>query len=107
MNWMMRRYDPAPFWNVPHEWPAQTAFIVAGGPSVLRQNLEVLRGANVIAINSSIYAVPWAQFLFFGDFRWFNEPANSAAVMQFGGRVVTTSKLVRHPKVLVCRKVEP
>jgi len=107
MNWMMKRYDPAPFWNVPHEWPAQTAFIVAGGPSVLRQDLELLRGRNVIAINSSIYAVPWAQFLYFGDFRWWDESANRAALEQYQGCIVTTTRLIRHPKVMICRKTNP
>src|SRR5262252_9262135 len=107
MNWTMKRYDPAPFWNVPHEWPAQTAFIVAGGPSVLQQDLELLRGRNVIAINSSVYAVPWAQFLYFGDYRWLAEPENRDAVAKFAGRTVTTSRLARDPKILLCRKGDP
>src|SRR5262245_43560906 len=107
MNWTMKRYEPMPYWSVPQEWDAQTVFIVAGGPSVLDVNLELLRGRNVIAINSSVYAVPWAQFLFFGDYRWYAESENRIAVANFSGRVVTTSKLVRDPKVLICRKTEP
>src|SRR5262245_58161205 len=107
MTWVMKRYDPAPFWTVPHEWPGQTAFIVAGGPSVLNVDLELLRGRNVIVINSSVYAVPWAQYLYFGDFRWWNEMENRAAVDAFAGRVITTTRLVRLPKVLVCRKANP
>ena len=80
------------YWTVPREWPGETAFIVGGGPSVLGQNLEALRGRRVIVINSSVYAVPWADICYFGDWRWWNE--NRAAVASFAGRVVTTSRMV-------------
>jgi hypothetical protein len=97
-----------PFWSVPHEWPGETAFIVGGGPSVLGHDLETLRGRRVIVINSSIHAAPWADVLYFGDWRWWNESENRAAVAAFGGRVVTTSQMVSgDPKVLVCRKIKP
>ena len=96
-----------PFWSVPREWPGETVFIVGGGPSVLGQDLKALRGRRVIAINSSVYAVPWADILFFGDWRWWNEPDNRAAAASFAGRVVTTSRLVSDNKVLVCRKTNP
>lgn len=93
------------FWSVQREWPGETAFIIGGGPSVLGQDLEALRGRRVIAINSSVYAVPWADVLFFGDWRWWDD--NRAAVDSFAGRVVTTSRLVPDRKVLVCRKANP
>jgi hypothetical protein len=97
-----------PFWSVPCEWERQTAFIVAGGPSVLEQDIEALRGRRVIVINSSVHAVPWADFLYFGDWRWWNESENRAAVASFPGRVVTTSQMVRDPgRVLQCRKIKP
>ena len=95
------------FWTVPREWPGGTVFIVAGGASVLEHDLEQLRGRRVIVINSSVHAVPWADILYFGDWRWWNEPENRAAVAAFAGRVVTTSQMVRDPKVLVCRKIKP
>jgi hypothetical protein len=95
------------FWPVPREWEGETAFIVGGGPSVLGVDLEALRGRRVIVINSSVYAVPWADFLYFGDWRWYNEPENRAAVATFAGRVVTTSRMVEHKKVLVCRQTKP
>jgi hypothetical protein len=96
------------FWRVEREWPGQTAFIVAGGPSVLQQDLELLHRRNVIVINSSVYSVPWADFLYFGDWRWWHEDENRAAVASFRGRVVTTSRLVSEDKkVLVCRCTKP
>jgi hypothetical protein len=92
-------------WSVPREWPGETVFIIGGGPSVLGQDLETLRGRRVIAINSSVYAVPWADVLFFGDWRWWDD--NRAAVTAFPGRVVTTSRMVPDRKVLICRKTNP
>lgn len=95
------------YWSVPQEWARETAFIVGGGPSVLGQDLDMLRGRRVIVINSSVHAAPWADFLFFGDWRWWNEPENRAAVHNFAGRVVTTSRLVSDKKVKLCRKTNP
>ena len=83
-----------PFWSVPREWPGETVFIVGGGPSVLGQDLNALRGRRVIAINSSVHAVPWADILYFADWRWWYEPENRAAATSFAGRVVTTSRQV-------------
>jgi hypothetical protein len=99
--------EPA-FWSVSREWPGETVFIVGGGPSVLGVDLETLREQRVIAINSSVYKLPWADILYFGDWRWWNEPNNRAAVASFAGRVVTTSRLVAEDKkVLVCRAAKP
>jgi hypothetical protein len=95
------------YWSVPHEWPGECCYIIAGGPSVLAHNLDQLRGHHVIVINSSVHAVPWADFLYFGDWRWWNEPENQAATASFAGRVVTTSNMVCEPNVLVCRKAKP
>jgi hypothetical protein len=95
------------FWTVPHEWPGECCYIVAGGPSVLEHDLEQLRGRRVIVINSSVHAVPWADFLYFGDWRWWSEADNQAAVKSFAGRVVTTSRMVQDGKVLICRKANP
>jgi hypothetical protein len=60
-------------WNVTPEWAGETVFIVAGGPSVAAQNLDVLAGRKVIAVNSSYERVPGADVLFFGDCRWWDE----------------------------------
>jgi len=95
------------FWSVPREWERETAFIIAGGPSVLGHDLGQLRGRRVIVINSSIHAAPWADFCYFGDWRWWNEPENQAAIASLGGRVVTVSNMVQNEKVLVCRKGKP
>ena len=95
------------YWAVPCEWPGEIVYIIGGGPSVLTQDLERLRGRRVIAINSSVYAAPWADILFFGDWRWWNEPDNRMAVANFKGLVVTTTRLKTAPKVKICKKTNP
>src|SRR5262245_64746309 len=100
--------SPSPFWTVSQEWPGETVFIVGGGPSVLGQDLEALRGRRVIVINSSCFAMPWADLLYFGDWRWWHEAENQAAVASFAGRVVSNSTMVSDvAKVLICRKTKP
>jgi hypothetical protein len=94
-----------PFWRVEREWPGETVFIIGGGPSVLGQDLELLRGRRVIVINSSVFAVPWADFLYFGDWRWWHE--NKAAIAGFAGRAVTVSQSVADSRLLTCRKINP
>src|SRR4029450_12910778 len=96
-----------PFWSVPREWPGETVFIVGGGPSVLQQDLGLLRGRRVIVINSSFYSVPWADILYFGDYRWWNEPENKAAIAGFAGRAVTVSQFVSDQKEFICRCTKP
>lgn len=103
----MSRKTADRFWRVPREWPGECCFIIAGGSSVLQHDLEQLRGRRVIVVNSSVHAMPWADFLYFGDWRWWNEQQNQAAVQSFDGRVVTVSQLVSSPKVLICRKGKP
>ena len=95
------------FWSVPQEWPGETVFIIAGGPSVRGQNLELLRGRRVIVINSSVYAVPWADILYFGDWRWWHEPENQVAIANFRGCVITVSRLVEGDKIRICRIAKP
>jgi hypothetical protein len=84
-------------WTVPRAWPNETVFIVCGGPSVASQPIERLRGRRVIAVNSSFTAVPFADVLFFGDSRWWQQ--NRRKAVGFGGLVVTSSPAVEDPRV--------
>ena len=87
------------------EWEGLTSYIVAGGPSVAAQDLTVLRGRKIIAINSSYEKVPFAEYLFFGDSRWwFN---HHPSLQDFKGKLVTVSSSALHPTVLNMRKINP
>lgn len=90
-------------WTVPREWSG-TAFIIAGGPSVLEQDLSPLAGRRVIAINSAWHTWRKADVLFFADARWWTEYRPKPD--RFSGLVVTTSHIV-HPDVKRLNKVEP
>lgn len=92
------------FWRVEPEWLGQTSFVVCGGPSVATQNLDLLRGRRVIVINSSCYAVPWADYLFFIDARWWRE--NRAGCQAFQGRIVTVAA-THEPRALRLKKRKP
>jgi len=76
-------------WKVTPDWKGETAYIIAGGPSVLMQNLRVLKGRRVIVINSSYEAYPEADILFFGDKKWLNEHITRDLFRAFKGRHVT------------------
>lgn len=52
-------------------WPGETAFLLAGGPSLQGFDSEQLRGhGRVIVVNDSFRLCPWADLLFFGDRQW-------------------------------------
>lgn len=78
------------FTSIEREWEGETAFLIAGGPSVNSQNVEALRGRRVIVVNSSVYLVPWADILFFGDYETWGD-TNRAAVKSFAGRVLSSA----------------
>ena len=92
-------------WSCPREFPDSTIWIVAGGPSIRGVDLGCLKGRKVIAINSSVFKVPFANFLFFGDSRWWYQ--NHPLLKDFKGRCVTTTTAHTDPRVLYMRKVKP
>lgn len=91
------------FWAAPRCWPGETVFIIAGGPSVSGLDLHALKGRRVIAINSSVFAWPAAEFLYFGDARWFQ--MNRARLADYGGVKVTTARPVLAKDVCRMRKI--
>jgi len=91
---------------IPRDWEGQPAFVIGGGPSVAAQNVESLKGRNVIVVNSSYEVAPWADLLFFGDYRWWNRHKH-IIVRDFPGRIVTTSTSVQHPRVVRIRNARP
>ncbi|AEH88191.1 methyltransferase domain-containing protein [Mesorhizobium opportunistum] len=75
----------AKLWSVPPLWRGETVFILAGGASVLGQDLSALAGSHVIAINSAWRTYPHADVLFFADSRWWTK-----FHPDFAGLIVTT-----------------
>lgn len=91
------------------EWSGETAYIVAGGPSVKHQNIELLKGCRVIAINSSYLTVPWANILWFSDARWYNHHrlTHMKELMSFKGRQITNAPAIRGPNLLSMVRSSP
>lgn len=64
-EWEQPIWTPQPlFWG-------ETVFCVACGPSLTGAIAGRLKGRRVIAVNSAVYLVPWADVLFFTDAGWF------------------------------------
>lgn len=93
-------------WRATPEWKGETCFIVAGGPSVLQQDLTLLKGKKVIVINSSWEKLPEADFLIFSDSRWWSQN-QKRVVLEFKGRIVSASTTSRHPKLLSMGRKKP
>lgn len=77
-------------WRITPEWRGEVGVILAGGPSVLSQDLSLLRGRRVIAINSAWLTWPAADILFWADDKWFQR----FGARGFAGRKVTCSQIV-------------
>lgn len=77
------------YWKIEPEWRGETVFIIAGGSSVLQQNLSLLVGRRVVVVNSSYEIYPAADILFFGDRRWYYDHFTRPAFIAFQGRKVT------------------
>lgn len=77
------------YWTITPEWKGETAFIIAGGPSVLQQDLTRLAGRRVVVVNSSYESYPAADILFFGDRRWYFDHYKRPEFVAFKGQKVT------------------
>ena len=54
----------------PHDWGDRPVWIIGGGPSVSKCNLEHLRGRTVLAVKDSARMLPWATCLWGIDPQW-------------------------------------
>jgi hypothetical protein len=72
------------------EWPGETVFILAGGPSLRGFDANVLRGrGRIVAIKESALLAPFADVLLFVDGPWYYR--ERALIDAFAGAVVTTA----------------
>lgn len=75
-------------WSIAREFEGQIGWILAGGASVKKLDLSLLKGRRVIAINSAHLSYPDADILFYADQRWWTDIGSKEG---FRGQVVTTS----------------
>lgn len=55
---------------VPRDWPGETVFIVASGPSVNTFPFERIAGRRTVAVKDGYLKVPYADVLLIGDHRY-------------------------------------
>lgn len=86
-------------WTAPRDWAGEAAHILAGGPSAKREDLAGL--TRIVAINSAWKTAPHAEFLFFGDLRWWTE-IHQRGTDRFQGIAVTGQKTVVQGRAYHC-----
>lgn len=88
--------------KVEREWAGETAVIVAGGPSLTREDVDFVRGrARVIAINNAYQLAPWADVFYACDARWWRE--HYKAVAKLPGRKFSLNVPgTRKPDDVIC-----
>ncbi len=91
-------------WRAEEIWKGQSCYIIGGGPSLLTQNLALLKGQNVIVINSSYQAFPEAQFLIFSDMRWWCHHLRLKPLQDFKGKIVATSNSASGAQLLKMKR---
>lgn len=80
------RSPPENAWVIPKLWQSR-AFILGGGPSLSKIDIERLRGRNVIAVNNAYRLANWIPFVYFLDRVWWNW--HEEEVSQHPGIIVT------------------
>ncbi len=82
----MARYT----WSVPKLHPGSTILCVGSGPSLKDYDFDRLRGRGpIIAVNSMGLLLPFADYIFFGDSRWWRWHKDKVA-HSGGPRLITT-----------------
>ena len=93
--------------SFPPLWKGETIFIIAGGTSVLRQDLSLLKGRRVIVVNSSYETYPDADALYFGDSRWYDLHREKEGFKKFAGLIVTTSQAASGARLIKGKRITP
>ena len=81
-------------WRVPPLWRGERVFCVASGPSSVDLDLSVLDGRRVIAINDNYRRCPFADLLYFCDWKWWRWHHDRAEFQTFAGIKVTLDERV-------------
>ena len=90
---------------IARDWVGETAFIIAGGPSVKTQPVDLLKGRRVIVINSSYERAPWGDILFFHDYIWWQH--HRTALQTFAGQIYTNCAGINNARVTRLRNTRP
>lgn len=81
-------------WRVEPLWAGETAFLVASGPSSADLDLSCLKGRRVLVINDNYLRCPFADLLYFCDWKWWTWHRDRPGFLAFGGLKVTMDERV-------------
>lgn len=75
-------------------WEGQTVAVLASGPSMTKEQAELIHRAGIpsIAINTTYRLAPWASMLYAADPEWWMHSLNKSA-LEFQGLKVSCSKV--------------
>lgn len=90
--------------RIERNWPGETVFILASGPSLLKLDLSRLTGRRVIAVKSSWVHYPSADVLFFADGRWWRQAQLRPA--EFAGEIYTSAAGVGDKRVKQLNRIQ-
>jgi len=76
-----------------------TFYIVGGGPSLRGYNWELLRDKRIIGINRAFEVVPWADMIYFGDYKFFLEFQHKG-LFDVDSALITTDGRINHPRIV-------
>lgn len=85
------------FWGIPELWKGETVFVVGGGPSLLDFDFERLKGQRIVGVNLAFTKMPFMQFCFFADNRFWGW--HELELRKFQHHIVSTAKNLKvdHP----------
>lgn len=85
-------------WSPPRFWEGERVFVLGGGPSISKVNLDKLKGKRVIGTNNIYKIAPWIDILFFMDCVWYDWHKDN--LIHFTGILVTVCEsLKEHPVI--------
>ena len=79
----------------------QDVYLIGGGPSLINFDFNRLQGKNIIVINKAMYYIPWAQVLYFSDYRFYLW--NKDDIENFKGKVFTIATKAIHPNITILK----
>lgn len=94
-----RPFDVPSIWNpiigipennvgIPKMWDDATVYILGGGPSLLKSNLNLIKDKNVLGVNQAYTLGDWVDVCYSGDARWYHW--NKKNLRAYKGRLITS-----------------
>ena len=83
----------------------KTIFVVAGGPSLIGFDFNRLKGKQVMVINKSLLSVPFADYLYFSDYIFYEQLIHlfKPQFEAFTGTIYTIAPKVSHPRIITLK----